>query len=79
MNFRGDVESPAAHILVCPGPLTPPEDYWRMIDAFFPFWWRRWKSKRIISTSTFWNFGTGVMMEKWSLLPSDMTMQINKE
>ena len=21
----------------------------------------------------------GVMMEKWSLLPSDMTMQINKE
>ncbi len=34
MNFRGDVESPAAHILVCPGPLTPPEDYWRTIDAF---------------------------------------------
>lgn len=35
MNFRGDVESPTAHILVCPGPLTPSEDYRRIIDAFF--------------------------------------------
>lgn len=60
MNFRGDVDSPTAHILVCPGPLTPLEDYRRIIDAFFPILVKELKTKKdhiYINILEFQNWG----------------------
>lgn len=34
--FRGDTENGSAHVQVCPGPLTPQEDYVKIIESFFP-------------------------------------------
>lgn len=35
INFRGQVTD-SAHIQFCPGPLTPYEDYEKIVKAFFP-------------------------------------------
>lgn len=36
IQFRGNLKGPSAHVLLCPGPLTPKEDYKRIIETFFP-------------------------------------------
>lgn len=36
ISFRGDEASGSAHVQVCPGPLTPEEDYIKIVEAFFP-------------------------------------------
>ena len=35
INFRGDYTVPSANIQVHPGPLTPVEDYEKIVKAFF--------------------------------------------
>ena len=36
INFRGDHLGPSANVQVHPGPLTPVEDYGKIVNAFFP-------------------------------------------
>ena len=36
INFRGDYDTPSANVQVHPGPLTPVEDYEKIVKAFFP-------------------------------------------
>lgn len=36
IHFRGDSTGPSANIQVHPGPLTPKEDYEKIVQAFFP-------------------------------------------
>lgn len=36
INFRGDYTTPSANVQVHPGPLTPVEDYEKIVKAFFP-------------------------------------------
>lgn len=36
IQFRGDSAGPSANIQVHPGPLTPKEDYEKIVQAFFP-------------------------------------------
>lgn len=33
--FRGDTENGSVHVQICLGPLTPPEDYVKIIEKFF--------------------------------------------
>lgn len=36
IHFRGDSTKPSANIQLHPGPLTPKEDYEKIIQSFFP-------------------------------------------
>lgn len=36
IDFRGDGCVGSVHVLICPGPLTPEEDYRAITQAFFP-------------------------------------------
>lgn len=36
VSFRGDHATPSANVQIHPGPLTPVEDYEKIVQAFFP-------------------------------------------